>query len=86
MLNDLRADRFAYMRRELLPLLDEVSDMADGLLREAARTSGPDWDRTHFRYRDEERSARWLVRQAMHEATHHLRDIAQVASRVRPDR
>jgi hypothetical protein len=84
MLNDLRANRFAYINRELPPLLDEVTDMTDGLLREAARMSGSDWNRTHFRYRGEDRSARWLIRQAMHESAHHLRDIAQVASRVRP--
>jgi DinB superfamily len=82
MLNDLRADRFAYNRRSLLPLFDEVADMTDGLLREAARTSGSGWDRTHCRYRGEDRSARWLVRQAMHEATHHLQDIAQITSRI----
>lgn len=85
MLNDLRADCFAYINRELPPLLDEVTDMTDGLLREAARVSGSDWDRKHFRYRGEDRSARWLIRQAMHESSHHLRDIAKVASRVRTD-
>lgn len=82
MLNDLRTDRFAYNKRSLPPLLDEVADMTDGLLREAARTSASGWERTHCRYRGEDRSARWLIRQAMHEAIHHLRDITQINSVV----
>ena len=82
MLNDLRTDRFAYNKRSLPPLLDEIADVTDGLLREAALTSEPGWDRTHCRYRDEDRTARWLVRQAMHETIHHLRDIGQIIPRV----
>lgn len=42
MLNDLRADRFACNKRTLPPLLDEVADMTDWLLREAARSSASD--------------------------------------------
>ena len=81
MLNDLRADRFGYSRRALPPLLDEIADMTVGLLRETARFSESGWDRTHRRYPGEDRSARWLIRQAMHETTHHLLDIEHVASR-----
>ena len=82
MLNDLRTKRFGYNHRALPHLLDEIADMTDGLLREAARTSASDWDRTHCRYRGEDRTARWLTRQAMHEGIHHLRDIVQVTSQV----
>lgn len=82
MLNDLRADRFGYNRRALPPLLDEVADVADGLLRETARIVESDWDRSHRRYPGEDRSARWLIRQAMHEGTHHLLDIDHVSRRL----
>jgi hypothetical protein len=82
MLNDLRADRFGYNRRALPPLLDEIADVADGLIRETARMTGSDWDRWHCRYPGEDRTARWLIRQAMHEGTHHLLDIDRVSRRL----
>jgi hypothetical protein len=82
MLNDLRAARFRYSHRELSAVLAELSDDVAGFTDEAAKFSEDDWDRVATRLPGEERSARWMIRQAMHEGTHHLRDIAAVSQRV----
>jgi hypothetical protein len=37
-----------------------------------------DWDRIATRLPGEDRTARWLVRQAMHEGIHHLGDIRRI--------
>jgi hypothetical protein len=77
MLNDLRARRFDYRLRELRPVLDEIRAAADGVRAEVARTA--DWDRTGARRVGdtvERRTARWMLRQVVHETVHHHRDIA----------
>lgn len=53
-----------------------------GLIDEAARVSDEEWNRVARRLPGEERPARWLVRQAMHEGTHHLLDISTVSRRL----
>ena len=82
MLNDLRAARFGYNRRDLASVLDELADVVEGLGQEIARVRADGWDRRCTRLPGEYRTARWLVRQAMHEGIHHLRDIEEVARRA----
>ena len=77
MLNDLRARRFRYNNRSVGPVIDELEDNIGGLHHEAAKFKDPDWLRTATRLPGEVRTARWLLRQAMHEGVHHLRDIEQ---------
>lgn len=75
MLNDLRARRFRYNESNLDAVLEELAAAATGFCEEVARTEPGAWERVVTRLPGEERTARWLVRQAMHEGTHHLRDI-----------
>ena len=82
MLNDLRARRFRHNERDLRAVLDELSANVAGFGEEIARVRAHQWDRTVTRLPGEERTARWLVRQASHEGTHHVRDIQGVAARV----
>ena len=82
MLNDLRARRFRYRERDLHAMLDELAATATGFLDETWRVAGRDWERTATRLPGERRTARWVVRHAAHEGTHHLRDIAAVARSV----
>jgi hypothetical protein len=82
MLYDLRAVRFRYNDRDVTPVLAELADNVAGLIDEAAKFSNEAWDRVATRLPGEERSARWMIRQAMHEGTHHVRDIAAVARRL----
>jgi hypothetical protein len=84
MLNDLRVVRFRYNDRDVAPMLAELGDNARGLIDEAAKFSDEEWDRLATRLPGEERGARWILRQAMHEGTHHVRDIAAVARRLEP--
>ncbi len=82
MLNDLRARRFRYNERDVNAVLDELTATAAGFCDEVAR-NGPDhWGRLVTRLPGESRTARWLVRQAMHEGQHHLQDIRGTASAV----
>jgi hypothetical protein len=77
MLNDLRAPlplrpagsgcRARRARRQRHGFRDEIS-----------RTLDAEWDRVATRLPHEVRSARWMVRQALHEGHHHIRDIAAV--------
>lgn len=83
MLNDLRAVRFKYNRREIAAVLAEVSDNVEGFIEETTGFAETDWDRRASRLPGEERTARWLVRQAMHEGIHHLGDITAVVQRLR---
>jgi hypothetical protein len=78
MLNDLRARRFRYSERDVSPVLDELAVCAAGFCDEIARTR--DWDRLVTRLPGEQRTALWLVRQAMHEGVHHVRDIRAVGA------
>jgi hypothetical protein len=82
MLNDLRARRFHYGERDVSPVLDELAVAAAGFCDEIARTGDRDWDRLVTRLPGEERTALWLVRQAMHEGVHHVRDIRAVGEAV----
>jgi DinB superfamily len=82
MLNDLRVRRFRYNERDLAAVLDELAAAATGLCEEAARNHGEQWDRTVTRLPGEERTARWLVRQALHEGLHHIADITRVGEAV----
>ncbi len=80
--NDLRAARFDYAGRTLEPVLDELAASVGGLSAEVARVRPEGWDRTGSRLPGEERTARWLLRQAAHEGIHHLADVSTVAARV----
>jgi hypothetical protein len=80
MLNDLRARRFRYNERDVVAILDEVAANAAGFCEEIAGAGPQDWDRVATRRPGEQRSARWLVRQAMHEGVHHLADIRTVGT------
>jgi DinB superfamily len=71
--NDLRVVRFRYNGADPLAVLQEMEAGLDGLLDEMARTS--DWDRGFTRQPGERRTARWLVRQALHEVVHHTGDM-----------
>jgi hypothetical protein len=80
--NDLRAVRFSYNNRDLLPILDELTDNAHGFCEEVRRTSESEWSRQASRLPGEVRTARWLLRQTMHEGIHHERDIQAVVGRA----
>jgi hypothetical protein len=73
MYNDLRARRFDYRHADPAATVAEARAAARGLAAEVGRVR--DWDRTVTRLPGEERTARWLVRQALHEVHHHTRDI-----------
>jgi hypothetical protein len=78
MLNDLRVRRFRHNERDLAAVLDELAAAVTGFCEEARRNQGEQWDRTVTRLPGEERTARWLVRQALHEGLHHVADIRRV--------
>ena len=84
MLNDLRARRFRYNDWDLDAVLDELEATATGFRDEIARTRPDQWDRVVTRLPGEHRSARWVVRQAMHEGLHHLGDIRRTGQAVTP--
>jgi hypothetical protein len=73
MFNDLRARRFRYNDCDIEATLGELAASTAGFRDEVRRTE--DWDRVGSRLPGERRTARWLVRQAMHEGVHHLADI-----------
>ena len=81
MYNDLRARRFGYRYADVSAILAQARAAADGLTAEIARLRPDDWSRTVTRLPGEERTARWLVRQALHEVRHHTVDIGSVAAR-----
>lgn len=78
--NDLRARRFRYNECDLAVVTDELASAIAGFRDEVARTEEQDWNRVATRLPGEQRTARWLVRQAMHEGVHHLADIHRIAS------
>jgi hypothetical protein len=82
MLNDLRAKRFRYNERNIEAVLDDLGAAAVGFRNEVAEIGAEDWGRQISRLPGEHRSARWLVRHAVHEGQHHLRDIAAL---ITPD-
>jgi hypothetical protein len=79
MFNDLRARRFRYNERDVEAVIDELASATAGFCDEVACNSGDDWDRTASRLPGEQRTALWLVRQAMHEGVHHLGDIRRIS-------
>lgn len=85
MLNDLRARRFRYNELDLPAVLDELAANAQGFCDEVARLSGDDLTRTASRLPGETRTALWLIRQAMHEGVHHLRDVSEIGRAVARD-
>ena len=78
MFGDLRAELFGYNQANLTAVLEETAAAVAGLCQEVSRMNDPDWDRVVLRQPGEQRTTRWLVRQAMHEGLHHLADIAAV--------
>ena len=78
MFSDLRAIRFRYAQLPLAPVLGELDDHVAGLREEAAGFAPADWQRTISRRPGEVRTARWLVRQALHEGRHHLADVRTI--------
>jgi uncharacterized damage-inducible protein DinB len=78
MFNDLRARRFRYNECDLAAVLDELAAAALGFGEEVASMEEQDWDGVATRLPGEQRTARWLVRQAMHEGVHHLGDIRRI--------
>jgi hypothetical protein len=80
MLNDLRARRFRYNEYAIGGVLDELAACVSGFCEEINRLTQSDCERTVTRLRGEERTARWLVRQAAHEGQHHLQDIRDCLS------
>jgi hypothetical protein len=71
--NDLRVVRFRHNEAQLSGVLHEMDAALEGFIDEMDRTT--DWDRGFSRQPGEERTARWLVRQTLHEAVHHLGDM-----------
>jgi uncharacterized damage-inducible protein DinB len=76
--NDLRARRFRYNECDIDATVGELAAAAAGFCDEVARTGEHEWDRVATRLPGEQRTARWLVRQAMHEGIHHLDDIQRI--------
>ena len=77
---DLRVARFRYAERDIDAVLAELAAGAAGLLDEAALVT--DWERTGSRLPGEDRTARWVLRHALHESVHHVQDIAEVGRLV----
>ena len=82
MYNDLRARRFDYQHADVPAVLGQTRAAARGLIAEIGRLRQADWDRAVIRRPEEERTARWLVRQALHEVRHHTADIRAVTARL----
>jgi hypothetical protein len=78
MFNDLRALRFRYNDCDFGATLDQLAVAAAGFREQVGRTDDGDWDRIATRLPGEDRTALWLVRQAMHEGVHHLGDIRRI--------
>lgn len=83
MLNDLRARRFRYNKRDIKAVLDDLALAAAGFQDEATAVRPENWGRQVARSPGEYRSARWLVRHALHEGRHHLRDITALIRSIR---
>jgi hypothetical protein len=79
MFNELRARRFRYNQSHAELVLDELAAAVAGFCDEVSRTRPAEWERVVTRLPAEQRTARWLVRQAMHEGLHHLDDIRRTA-------
>jgi hypothetical protein len=86
MLNDLRARRFRYNDRDPVVIVDELAATTAGFCDEIAHNNDQDWNRIATRLPGEQRTARWLVRQAVHEGIHHLADIRRIGSTIENSR
>ena len=84
MLNDLRARRFRYADSDVPAVLGELAAAAAGVADELRRVGPDGWDRSVSRLPGEERTVRWLLRNAAHEGRHHLTDIAAVIRAAQP--
>ncbi|MBB3677494.1 DinB family protein [Modestobacter versicolor] len=84
MLNDLRARRFRYADCDVAAVLDELAAAVGGVADEVRRTEPDGWDRRVARLPGEERTVRWLLRNAAHEGRHHLADIDRGLRAGRP--
>jgi uncharacterized damage-inducible protein DinB len=78
MFGDLRAERLRYNDLAVDAVLHELALAASGFCDEIADTGDDEWGRRVRRLRGEDRTALWLVRHAMHEGVHHVRDIERV--------
>ena len=95
MLNDLRARRFRYADCDVPAVLGELAAAVAGVADELRRVGPGGWERRVTRlYRPaqapaarlpgEERTVRWLLRNAAHEGEHHLADIERGLRAARP--
>ena len=78
MFGDLRAERLRYNELAVDAVLQELALAASGFCDEVADTADDEWGRRVRRLPGEDRTALWLVRHAMHEGVHHLRDIERI--------
>jgi hypothetical protein len=78
MFGDLRAQRLRYNELPVDAVLRELAFAAEGFCDEVADTRDDEWGRRVRRLADEDRTALWLVRHAMHEGVHHVRDIERI--------
>ncbi len=76
--NDWRARRFGYQHASVVEVSESMRWAASGFAAEARSVPDDAWDRTVERQPGEVRTVRWLVRQAAHEAVHHLGDIRRI--------
>ena len=82
MFGDLRAQRLRYNDLSPDAVLQELALAAQGFCEEVADTADDEWPRPVRRLPGEDRTALWLVRHAMHEGVHHVRDIDRIAALV----
>ena len=78
MFGDLRAERLRYNDLAVDAVLHELALAASGFCEEVDDTADDEWRRSVRRLPGEDRTALWLVRHAMHEGVHHVRDIERV--------
>jgi len=81
MYNDWRAARLRYADEDAAALLDQLDRAAVAFAEEVASVRDGAWNRTGGRYSDEQRPARWFVRHAAHEVTHHVEDVRALLPR-----
>jgi hypothetical protein len=81
MYNDWRAERFGYNAASVVGVVESVRVGAAGFAAEVRSVPDDAWDRVVTRLPMEERTVRWLVRQAAHECVHHLADITALVGR-----
>ena len=80
MFGDLRAQRLRYNDLPVDAVLQELALAARGFCDEVADAADDEWGRHVRRLPGEDRTALWLVRHAMHEGVHHVRDIERVGA------